>query len=50
VTADTALFGVFKRADGQRTYLAFNAGKSPITVTFSDGKSMRVAPGSLGRL
>ena len=49
VTADTTLFGVFKRPDGQRTYLAYNAGKAPITVTFSDGKSMSVAPSSLGR-
>ena len=49
VTADTALYSVFKRADGRRTYLAFNAGRAPLTVTFSDGKSLRVAPASLGR-
>lgn len=50
VTADTSLYSVFKKADGSRTYLAFNAGKAPITVRFSDGKSLQVAPGTLGRL
>ncbi|CAD5372778.1 Glycoside hydrolase [Rubrivivax sp. A210] len=50
VTADTALYQVFKRAEGQRHYLAFNAGKVPITVRFSDGKQLIVAPGVLGRL
>ncbi len=49
VSADTVLYQVFKRADGQRSYLAFNAGKAPITVRFSDGKQMSVAPGTLGR-
>jgi endoglucanase Acf2 len=49
VTADTALYSVFKRADGQRTYLAFNAGKTPITVRFSDGKTLAVPPGTLGQ-
>lgn len=50
VTADTPLYGVFKRPDGQRTYLAYNAGKAPITVKFSDGKTMTVAPATLGRM
>ena len=50
VSADTTLFAVFKRADGQRTYLAYNAGKAPIAVKFSDGKTLNVAPGQLGRL
>ena len=49
LTADTPLYSVFKRADGRRTYLAFNAGKAPINVRFSDGKTLVVAPGSLGR-
>ena len=49
ISADTPLHSVFKRADGRLTYLAFNAGKSPITVRFSDGKAMTVAPGVLGR-
>lgn len=49
VTANTPLYSVLKRADGQRTYLAFNAGKAPVTVRFSDGKSLEVAPGALAR-
>lgn len=50
VTADTTLYSVFKRADGHKTYLAFNAAKTPITVKFSDGKTLVVAPGTLGRM
>jgi endoglucanase Acf2 len=49
VTADTTLYSVFRRPDGRKTYLAFNASKSPITVRFSDGKVLAVAPGSLER-
>ena len=49
ITADTPLYAVFKRADGRRTYLAFNAGKAPINVRFSDGQSLAVAPGALAR-
>ncbi len=49
VSADTPLYSVFKRADGRRTYLAFNAGKAPISVRFSDGKTLDVAPGTLAR-
>jgi endoglucanase Acf2 len=49
VRADTPLHAVFKRADGRRTYLAFNAGKSPITVRFTDGTVLEVAPGKLAR-
>ncbi len=49
VTADTALYQVFKRADGRRSHLAFNAGALPITVHFSDGQQLVVAPGTLGR-
>ena len=50
VTADTTLYAVFKRGDGQRTYLAYNAGQAPISVTFSDGKTLRVESRKLGRL
>jgi endoglucanase Acf2 len=50
VTANTSLYSVFKRPDGRKTYLAFNAGKAPIDVKFSDGKTLTVAPGALGRL
>ena len=49
VLADTALYSVFRRPDGAKTYLAYNAGKAPITVKFSDGKSLVVEPGKLGR-
>lgn len=49
VAADTTLYQVFRRSDGRRTYLAYNAGKAPITVRFSDGKVLEVAPGSLAR-
>lgn len=49
ISADTVLYQVFKRADGRRTYLAYNPGKSPLTVRFSDGKTLTVAPGTLGR-
>lgn len=49
VTADTPLHAVFKRADGSRTYLAFNARKAPLEVKFSDGQRLTVAPGTLGR-
>jgi hypothetical protein len=50
VSANTTLYQVFKRPDGGRTYLAFNAGKAPIEVRFSDGKRLTVAPGTLARL
>jgi endoglucanase Acf2 len=49
VRADTSLYSVFKRADGRKTYLAFNPGKAPITVRFSDGQALTVAPGALAR-
>lgn len=49
VTADTPLHAVFKRADGSRTYLAFNARKAPLEVTFSDGQRLTAAPGKLAR-
>lgn len=49
VRADTPFYTVLKRAGGQRTYLAFNAGSAPVTVRFSDGKTLTVAPGTLAR-
>jgi endoglucanase Acf2 len=49
ITADTTLYQVFKRPDGRRTYLAYNAGKTPITVRFSDGRQLAVPPGQLAR-
>ena len=49
VTANTALYSVFKQADGRKTYLAYNAGKAPLDVAFSDGKKLSVSPGKLAR-
>jgi endoglucanase Acf2 len=49
VRADTPLYAAFKRADGKKTYLAFNTGKAPLTVRFSDGQALTVAPGALAR-
>ena len=49
VTADTPLHAVFKRADGSRSHLAFNARKTPLEVKFSDGTRLTVPPGTLGR-
>lgn len=47
--ADTPLYAVFRRSDGRKTYLAYNATKASINVSFSDGKALSVASGSLGR-
>ena len=47
VTANTALYSVFRKPDGQKTYLAFNATRAPLQVRFSDGKELTVAPGTL---
>ena len=49
VSADTPLHQVFKRADGRKTYLAFNASKAPISVKFSDGQTLDVPAGKLAR-
>lgn len=51
VTADTMMYGVFDRAnDGQRTYVAYNAGQNQKTVTFSDGYEIVVPSGQLVRM
>ena len=50
VTANTPLYSVFKRPDGSTTHLAYNASNTPIDVKFSDGKSMKVMPRTLGML
>ena len=49
VTADTPLYSVFRDSGGARTYLAYNAHDAPISVTFSTGKTVEVAPHSLMR-
>jgi endoglucanase Acf2 len=50
ITANTTLYQVFKRPDGRRTYLAYNAGTAPIEVRFSDGRQLSVAPRQLARI
>ena len=47
ITADTALFSVFRKPDGTRTHLAYNAGSAPLNVRFSDGVQLTVPPRSL---
>jgi endoglucanase Acf2 len=47
VTANTPLYSVFKRADGSKTYLAFNPTNTAIAVRFSDGKTLTAEPGKL---
>ncbi|WP_422770497.1 glycosyl hydrolase [Plantactinospora sp. WMMC1484] len=44
VTADTPLYAVFNRG-GARSYVASNITASPITVTFSDGRTLTVPAG-----
>lgn len=46
VTADH-LFAIVFVKDGTKTYAAYNDADQPITVTFSDGKQLRVEPGVL---
>ena len=47
VTADHVLAAVFRRSDGTRTYLAYNAGTQPRSVRFSDGQVLEVGARSL---
>jgi endoglucanase Acf2 len=47
VHADTTLYAVFRKSDGKRTYLAFNATAKPSVVTFSDGVRLEVPNRSL---
>jgi endoglucanase Acf2 len=49
ISADATLYQVFRRADGRRTYLAFNSGRSALRVRFSDGRQLEVPPGRLAR-
>jgi len=45
VTADTTSYAVFRGPAG-RTHTAYNPGPRPLHVTFSDGATLDVAPGS----
>ena len=47
VTADVPTYAAFRDADGERTYVAYNAGATARTVTFSDGFTLEVAPRTL---
>ena len=49
VTADTPLYAVFKDARDVRTYLAYNARDTALTVKFSSGKVLTVPPHALTR-
>jgi endoglucanase Acf2 len=49
VHADVPLYAVFKRPDGRKTHLAYNAGSTVINVRFSDGQTLDVPPRSLAR-
>ena len=44
VTADTASYGVFKKSDGTRSYVAYNPGSTTVTVSFSDGAALTDIP------
>lgn len=46
VTSSHPVYAVFNK-EGKKTYVAYNYGNSPITVSFSDGKTMNVPPGSM---
>ena len=47
VTADTPLYAVFRLPSGRTTHLAYDAGAQPLTVHFSDGAELHVAPHAL---
>ena len=47
VTANSLFYSVFKSPSGRKTYLAYNATREPLTVTFSDGHVLQVAPAQL---
>ncbi len=49
VHADVPLYAVFKRPDGRKTHLAYNAGSAAIEVRFSDGQTLAVPPRALAR-
>jgi endoglucanase Acf2 len=49
ISADTPLYAVF-RNDVVRTYVAYNARPSTVTVQFSDGARIDVEPGAFGVL
>ena len=44
ITADVPTYAVFRDRNGDLTYVAYNAGATPRTVTFSDGFALTVGP------
>lgn len=48
VLADTPSYAVFRGRAG-RTHAAYNPGPSPLHVTFTDGATLDVPPGSIGQ-
>ncbi len=49
ITANATFYSVFRKPDGQLTYLAFNPSSQPLIVQFSNGKVLTVAPGKLSK-
>jgi endoglucanase Acf2 len=49
VTADSPLYAVFK-SSGARSYLGYNPGTEKLTVKFSDGAELKLAPHGYGYL
>lgn len=47
IAADTASYAVFKKS-GKRTYVAYNFGKTPRVVTFSDGTKVKCPANAFG--
>ena len=47
ITADVPTYAVFRDRDGERTYVAYNAGPDARTVTFSDGFVLQVGARTL---
>jgi hypothetical protein len=50
VRADTAHYGVFRQANGSRTYVAYNPDNVVRTVRFSDGASLEVPQRQIAKL
>ena len=50
VRADTAHYGVFRQANGSRTYVAYNPDNVMRTVQFSDGTSLEVPQRQIAKL
>jgi hypothetical protein len=47
ITADTPFYTVFRSEAGKHTHVAFNPGRTPLTVHFSDGFSLSLGPRSM---